>query len=141
GGEGGWGGRGRGWEGDGGEGAWNYEPVVNARRVAAGASETSPDAPGKIEARVDWGRYRLEVAAPDGSISSLIFNSGYWADEAADSPEVLDVALDKPAYRTGETARLRIVSRLARRAMIAVLNSGLASGPEVDVPAGGGGMP
>ena len=123
------------------DGAWNYEPVVNARRVAAGASETSPDAPGKIEARVDWGRYRLEVAAPDGSISSLIFNSGYWADEAADSPEVLDVALDKPAYRTGETARLRIVSRLAGRAMIAVLNSGLASAQEVDVPAGGGEVP
>jgi alpha-2-macroglobulin len=123
------------------DGAWNYEPIVNARRVAAGASETREGAPGKIEARVDWGRYRLEVVSPDGSISSLIFNSGYWADEAADSPEILDVALDKPAYRIGETARLRVVSRLAGRAMIAVLNSGLASAQDVDVPAGGADVP
>src|SRR5262245_36308945 len=119
------------------DGSWNYEPVVNARRVAAGTAEAS-GAVARIEARVDWGRYRLEVARADGTLSSLIFNGGYWAEEAADSPEILDVALDKPAYRAGETARLKIQSRLAGRAMIAVLNSGLASQEEVDLPAGVG---
>jgi uncharacterized protein YfaS (alpha-2-macroglobulin family) len=122
------------------DGSWNYEPVVNARRVAAGTAEASGTV-ARIEARVDWGRYRLEVASADGTLSSLIFNGGYWADEAADSPEILDVALDKPAYRAGETARLKIQSRLAGRAMIAVLNSGLASQQEVDLPAGGGEVP
>jgi uncharacterized protein YfaS (alpha-2-macroglobulin family) len=119
------------------DGSWNYEPVVNARRVAAGTAEASGTV-ARIEARVDWGRYRLEVASADGTLSSLIFNGGYWAEEAAESPEILDVALDKPAYRAGETARLKIQSRLAGRAMIAVLNSGLASQQEVDLPAGGG---
>src|SRR5262245_53482100 len=119
------------------DGSWNYEPVVNARRVAAGTAEASGTT-AKIEARVDWGRYPLEVSSADGTSSSLIFNGGYWADEAADSPEILDVALDKPAYRAGETARLKIQSRLAGRAMIVVLTSGLASQQEVDLPAGGG---
>jgi uncharacterized protein YfaS (alpha-2-macroglobulin family) len=119
------------------DGAWNYEPIVNARRVAAGAGEAAGML-AKIEARVDWGRYRLEVASPDGTLSSLVFNSGYWAEEAADSPEILDVALDKPAYRIGDWARLKIASRLPGRAMIAVLNSGLASTQDVDLPAGGG---
>jgi uncharacterized protein YfaS (alpha-2-macroglobulin family) len=119
------------------DGAWNYEPIVNARRIAAGTAEASGTV-AKIEARVDWGRYRLEVASPDGTLSSLVFNGGYWADEAADSPEILDVALDKPAYRIGDWARLKIASRLPGRAMIAVLNSGLASTQEVEVPAGGG---
>jgi alpha-2-macroglobulin len=122
------------------DGSWNYEPVVSARRVAAGTAEASGTL-ARIEARVDWGRYRLEVASADGTLSSLIFNGGYWADEAADSPEILDVALDKPAYRAGETARLKIQSRLAGRAMIAVLNSGLASQQEVELPAGGGEVP
>ena len=35
----------------------------------------------------------------------MVFSAGYYADEAADSPEVLDVALDKPSYKAGETAR------------------------------------
>ena len=119
------------------DGAWNFEPIVNARRIATGTGEASGTL-AKIEARVDWGRYRLEVASPDGTLASLVFNGGYWADEAADSPEILDVALDKPAYRSGDWARLRIASRLPGRAMVAVLNSGLASTQEVELAAGGG---
>jgi uncharacterized protein YfaS (alpha-2-macroglobulin family) len=120
------------------DGSWNFEPVVQARRVAAGTSDTIPGTPTTIEARVPWGRYRLEVAGPDGALSSLVFNSGYWADEAADSPEILDVALDKPVYRIGETARLRIATRQAGRAMLAVVNSGLISTHEFELAAGGG---
>jgi len=122
------------------DGSWNYEPVTHTRRIAAGTADATAATPAKIEARVDWGRYRLEVSSADGSglISSLVFNGGYWADESADSPEVLDVALDKPAYRAGETARLKVTSRMGGRALVAVLNSGLASTQEVDIPAGGG---
>src|SRR5262249_41315932 len=54
------------------------------------------------------------------------------------SPEVLEVALDKGAYKPGETARLKIASRMAGRALIAVMGSGLANTQEVDLPAGGG---
>src|SRR5262249_62313644 len=61
--------------------------------------------------------------------------------EAADSPEVLDVAPDKPAYKAGETARLKVTSRMAGHALIAVMSSGLASTQEVDLPAGGGEVP
>ena len=118
--------------------SWAYEPVTNTRRVAAGTAESAPGAPAKIEARPDWGRYRLEVSDGTGLISSVVFNAGYYADESADSPEVLDVALDKPSYRAGETARVKITSRMAGRALIAVLNSGLASTQEVDLPVGGG---
>src|SRR5262245_21832102 len=120
------------------DGAWNYEPIVNARRVAAGTGDTSPAQAATIEASLAWGRYRLEVTAPDGTLSSLVFTSGYWADEAADSPEILDVALDKPSYRKGDTARLKIQSRLAGRALITVLNSGLLDTQEVELAAGGG---
>ena len=83
------------------DGSWNFEPLTSTRRVAAGTADAAPGAPAKIEASVDWGRYRLEVSDADGSglISSIVFNAGYWADEAADSPEVLDVALDKPSLQ------------------------------------------
>jgi len=117
--------------------------VISTRRIASGTADASAGAPAKIETKVDWGRYRLEVSTADGSgiISSVVFSAGYYAEESADSPEVLDVALDKPAYKPGETARLKIASRAAGRALIAVMGSGLANTQEVDVPAGGSEIP
>ena len=120
------------------DGSWAYEPVTSTRRVGSGSVDATAGTPGKIEARIQWGRYRLEVSDSTGLISSTLFNAGYWADEGADSPEVLDVALDKPSYRVGDTARIKITSRIAGRALIAVLNSGLVTTQEVDLPAGGG---
>ena len=109
--------------------------------MASGTADATPGAPAKIEARLDWGRYRLEVSDATGLISSTVFNAGYWADEGADSPEVLDVALDKPSYRIGDTARIKITTRMPGRALVAVLNSGLLTTQEIDVPAGGGEVP
>src|SRR5262249_35692192 len=79
------------------DGAWNFEPVTTTRRIATGSVDAGPDAPAKITAPIAWGRYRLEVSASDGSgvASSLVFTGGFWADESTDSPEMLDVALDK----------------------------------------------
>jgi alpha-2-macroglobulin len=125
------------------DGSWNFESVTNTRRIASGTADASAGTPAKIEAKVDWGRYRLEVSTADGSgiISSVVFSAGYYAEETADSPEVLDVALDKLAYKAGETARLKVASRVAGRALIAVMSSGLANTQEVDLPAGGGEVP
>ena len=123
------------------DGSWNYEAVTNTRRVATGTVDAAPGAPGKIEARLDWGRYRLEVSDGAGVASSVVFNAGYWADESADTPEVLDVALDKPAYRPGDTARVKVTSRMAGRALVTVMGSGLLSAQEVDLPVGGGEVP
>jgi alpha-2-macroglobulin len=126
------------------DGSWNFESQTSTRRIATGTVDSASGTPAKIEAKVDWGRYRLEVSTADGSgliISSMVFSAGYYADEAADSPEVLDVALDKPSYKAGETARIKIASRMAGRALIAVMSSGLASTQEVDLPAGGGEVP
>jgi alpha-2-macroglobulin len=125
------------------DGTWSFEPVTTARRIAAGAVDAEHGEVARIEARVDWGRYRLEVSAADGSgaASSVVFNAGFWADEAADSPEMLEVALDKASYRVGETARVRIASRSGGRALIAILASRLVRTEEVDLPPGGGDVP
>jgi uncharacterized protein YfaS (alpha-2-macroglobulin family) len=120
------------------DGSWAFEPITTTRRVASGTADSAPGIPARIESRVDWGRYRLEVSDANGAISSAVFNAGYWADDSSDSPEVLDVALDKPSYRPGDTARLKIASRTGGRALIAVLGSDLLATHEVDLPAGGG---
>ncbi len=121
------------------DGEWTYDVQTSSRRVASGAVETDVGTPGRIATRVDWGRYRLEVSSfeGEGTMSSVTFNAGYWADEAADSPEMLDVALDKASYKPGDVARVKVTSRMAGKAMVAVLGAGLQSMQQIDVTAGG----
>jgi len=120
------------------DGRWAFEPTTRSRRVASDKVDAAPGAPGRIDARLDWGRYRLEVSDGSGLVSSMVFETGYWAEETADSPEMLEVVLDKESYRVGDTARIKISSRMAGRALVAVLNSGLVTTQEVDIPVGGG---
>src|SRR5690606_32259019 len=103
---------------------------------------TAADTPASIAADVSYGRYRLEVSASGSggaALSSIVFNAGwYTGGDSADSPEVLEVALDKETYGAGETAKLRIASRHAGKALVTVLGQGLLSAQEVDIAAGGG---
>ena len=46
------------------EGRWGFEPVESTRRVADGTIDLAADAPARIAAAVNWGAYRLDVAAP-----------------------------------------------------------------------------
>ena len=64
------------------DGSWNFESQTSTRRVAAGTADAAPGTPAKIEAKVDWGRYRLEVSTADGSgliISSLVFSAALYS--------------------------------------------------------------
>ena len=121
------------------DGEWTYDVQNSSRRIGSGSVDADAGAPGRIATRVEWGRYRLEVSSADGqgTISSTAFNAGFWAEEAADSPEMLDVALDKASYKPGDVARVKVTSRMAGKAMVAVLSAGLQSIKEIDVKAGG----
>jgi len=123
------------------DGSWAYEPVTISRLVASGETTGSGVDPETLSAQVDYGRYLLEVTGgdPAGPASSVAFNAGWFASaDKPDSPEVLDVALDKESYAAGDTAKLRIATRLGGRAMVAVLGSKLHVMKEVDIPNGGG---
>ncbi|MEZ5818440.1 MAG: alpha-2-macroglobulin [Hyphomicrobiaceae bacterium] len=121
------------------EGEWRYEAVTTTRRISNGTIDAKAGAPARIAFTPEWGRYRLDVTGtePDAPRTSVFFTSGWLTSDNADSPEVLDIALDKPSYAAGETARLRINSREAGRALIAVVGNGLLTTREIDVPKGG----
>lgn len=123
------------------DGSWNYEPVTVSRQVATGEFSGTDTAPAKLQAPVEYGRYVLEVATSeaDGAASSFAFNAGWFASaDAPDSPEVLDVALDKESYSVGDTAKLRIATKLGGRVLVAVMGSRLHAMQEVELPNGGG---
>ncbi|MEZ5857250.1 MAG: alpha-2-macroglobulin [Hyphomicrobiaceae bacterium] len=119
------------------DGAWRYEPITTTRRMSTGEVTANADAPQRITFKADWGRYRLDITGADGLHSSVLFQAGWSGGDSIDSPEVLDVALDKSGYAAGETARLKITSREAGRALVTVLGEGVALSREVDVAKGG----
>lgn len=123
------------------DGSWTYEPQTITRKVANGSLETTGETPARVDADVNYGRFRLEVRSTDrdGPVSSVAFNAGWYGSaDNAESPEFLDVALDKASYKAGETAKLRIGSKSGGKVLVAVLGSGLHAMKEVEVPKGGG---
>jgi uncharacterized protein YfaS (alpha-2-macroglobulin family) len=125
------------------EGRWNYEAVKSVRRVGDGEVAMSATAPARIAAPVDWGSYRLDLRAEgaDGAETSIEFAVGHSTDKTADTPDVLETALDKPAYAAGETMQLRVNARFAGKATVAVISDRVAELKTVDVAPGGTTIP
>ncbi|MFA5949127.1 MAG: alpha-2-macroglobulin [Hyphomicrobium sp.] len=123
------------------DGSWAYEAQTISRKIAAGSVEAVAGIPSKLSASVDYGRYRLEVSSPEsgGLLTSVLFNAGWYSGEqTAESPEMLDVALDKASYKPGETAKLRIATKHGGKALVAILGNGLHIMKEVELAKGGG---
>ena len=101
-------------------GYWQYEPVKSTRRVADGRLDIAADRPGRIAAPVQWGRYRLEVATdePGGLTTTVQFDAGFYAESSADTPDLLETALDKPEYRVGDTMTVAVTARTAGKVTV-----------------------
>ena len=122
------------------DGRWGYEPVKSTRRVADGRIAVAPDGPARISAPVEWGTYRLDVSAPDlgeTAQTSLSFTVGWSGDQTADTPDLLDMNLDKASYRAGETMQLRLNPRFKGKATLAVVSDRVHDIRVVDVAAAG----
>ena len=119
-------------------GNWNWEPVVTRTPVAEGDATLGLQ-PVEISAPVDWGSYEILVERSDGgrsSTSTTFYAGWYAAADASATPDTLELSLDKPAYKTGETATLRIVPRAAGTALITVLSNRLVAMQAVEVTEG-----
>jgi uncharacterized protein YfaS (alpha-2-macroglobulin family) len=92
---------------------------------------------------VEWGPYRVEVEDPQtGLVSSERFWAGYRAQDNAEGgavrPDQVKLALDKPAYADGATAKVTVTPPAAGSGYLMIESS---DGPlwwqEIDVPAEG----
>jgi alpha-2-macroglobulin len=119
-------------------GNWSWEPVVSREVVAEGTS-TLGTAPVEVAADVTWGSYEIVVERADGgkAATSMEFYAGWYAPaDASATPDTLELSLDKPAYKPGDTATLRIVPRAAGTALVTVLSNRLVSMQAVEVKEG-----
>jgi uncharacterized protein YfaS (alpha-2-macroglobulin family) len=109
------------------DGVWNFQPVKTTTRVAEGTIDVAPDQPGRISLPVNFGRYRLDVATsdPNGPDTSVNFNAGWYVEASADTPDMLQVALDKPEYHAGDTMAVAVTARNAGAVTLNVIGDHL----------------
>ena len=119
-------------------GSWYWEPVTTRSRIATGRADLGGD-PVRVSAPVTWGEYEIAVVQETGgtAATSTTFEAGWYAPaDVAASPDRLELSLDKPGYRAGETAQLRIVPRAAGTALVSVLSNRLVTMQAVAVTEG-----
>jgi uncharacterized protein YfaS (alpha-2-macroglobulin family) len=120
------------------DGRWEYEPVKSTRRMTDGRIDVAADKPGRIALPVTWGRYRLDVASDDRSIppTSVTFDAGFYSDASADTPDLLEIALDKAEYAAGDTMTVAVTARSAGKITLNVVGEKLLATTTTDVQAG-----
>lgn len=121
---------------------WRYEAVDLETQIADGSTDLSADEFSKLSLPVDWGHYRLAVEGADEetgiATSSFDFHAGWQvAAGSIDTPDGLELALDKASYKMGDTARLKISPRFAGRMLLAIGSDHIIETRSVDVPAEG----
>ena len=119
-------------------GDWSWEPVVYRTAVADGEADLGAT-PVEVSGPVAWGEYELAVERSDGLLAatSTTFYAGWYAPaDTSATPDTLELSLDKPAYKSGDTATLRIVPRAAGTALITVLSNRLVAMQAVAVTEG-----
>ncbi|HEY5166622.1 MAG TPA: alpha-2-macroglobulin [Pseudolabrys sp.] len=119
-------------------GQWEFEPVKRTERVANGTIDAAADTPARLSLPVKWGRYRLEVSAsgPNGAITSFSFDAGFYAESSADTPDLLEVALDKTDYKSGDSMNVAVTAVTAGRLTVNVFTDHLVASQSQDIAAG-----
>jgi uncharacterized protein YfaS (alpha-2-macroglobulin family) len=120
------------------DGRWNFEQVKSSSRVADGTIDLAVDKPTKIAAVVGLGQYRLDLRDDDpaDAQTSVSFDVGWSGEAKAETPDLLDVTLDKPAYGSGETMRIKVSARSDARATLAIIGDGVKKTIETDLRKG-----
>ncbi|MGH1453982.1 MAG: alpha-2-macroglobulin family protein [Paracoccaceae bacterium] len=119
-------------------GNWNWEPITRRTRVQSGKATLGAQ-PLTLTTPVEWGRYELVIAREGGAYvaGSVQFDAGWYAAaDAASSPDMLEMSLDRASYKSGDTARLRIVPRYAGVAVVQVMSNRLIATKSVAVEEG-----
>lgn len=121
-------------------GSWDYEPVRQSRKVAEGTLDTSADKAANISADVTYGRYRLEIASaePNGPAASYTFDAGWYGETSADTPDRLEISLDKTDYAAGDTMTVSVAPRMDGAATVMVVGDKIHAMQTAQVNAAGG---
>jgi uncharacterized protein YfaS (alpha-2-macroglobulin family) len=118
--------------------SWDFEPVKLTRRVADGELSVVAGKSARLSLPVQWGRYRLEISSGErnGPVTSVAFDAGWYTEATADTPDMLEIALDKPEYAPGESMTVAVTARTAGKVTLSVIGERLLATMTQDVRPG-----
>ena len=120
--------------------SWRYESIDLESKVANGTIDIAPNTASKLSMPVEWGRYRLDIetASASGPSTSILFNAGWYvAGNSTETPDGLEIALDKSSYKAGDTAKLKVSPRFAGEMLIAIATDRIVETISATIPANG----
>ncbi len=119
-------------------GSWEFEPVKSTKRVADGDLAVTAGKPARLQLSPPPGRYRLDVKSggPDGPLTSVSFDVGWYSDGSADTPDLLETSIDKPQYASGDTMTVSVNAKAAGKLTVNVLGDRLLTTQTMDVKEG-----
>lgn len=117
-------------------GAWDYEPVKIVTRVAEGTFDVPADGPARLTVPTQYGRYRLDITGDGLPLTRLSFEAGFGGEGKADTPDRLELTLDRAAYAAGDTLEATINARAPGSATVLVVNDGVLAQRTLDVAQG-----
>jgi alpha-2-macroglobulin len=118
----------------------NDEPMADGRIAIPAVAPVFVDVAAPGGRTLPVGRYRLEIADGEhaAAASAKRFVVGWEPPEdPADTPDALEVTVDKPAYRAGEAAQIRITPPFAGQLMLTVATDRLHHVLNMAIPAEG----
>ncbi len=115
-----------------------YETVYRDEPLETQDVTLPADAPLRFARKLDFGRYRLEVAQAAGmAATSIRFRSGWASTDSPDVPDRVDVSADRRSAPVGQQVRVHIVPPFAGEATVLVLSDRVLAMRTLSVPAGG----
>lgn len=119
---------------------WKYDYVQRFDKVGEKTVDSAGEA-AKVAFPVEWGGYRLEVTDPaTGLVTRYPFFAGWgWDDEnrGLDArPDKVKLALDKTAYRAGDTLKVTVTPPHEGKGILLVESDHLLYVKDIDAKAG-----
>ncbi|MBV8428671.1 MAG: alpha-2-macroglobulin family protein [Hyphomicrobiales bacterium] len=119
------------------DGTWQFEPLTTTRKVRDGRLDLAAGAPSTVDVPVKYGSYRLDVRSADGTAQTAVsFYAGWGGGTTADTPDTLELTLDRHEYNSGESAKVHFSTKTAGTATLAVVSEGVHAMKTIDVRAG-----
>ncbi|MEZ5535928.1 MAG: alpha-2-macroglobulin [Thiolinea sp.] len=93
------------------------EYPLTQQKFSASATEGT-----ELKFPVAYGRYRLEIEDPETGMKTVYPFYAGWSDNrvASDRPDKVELQLDKPAYKAGDTVQLKILPTANAEAVVTV---------------------